>query len=321
MPRPISAERIAEAHSSIDKVFLGTPVIESPILDRKIGCHVIVKDESANPIGSFKGRGADYFCAVSSMRGREIVCASAGNFGQGLAWGMRRQGGRVTIIAAATANALKIARMRELGGNVIIEGADFDAANEAAKAYGKKHGVAYIEDADHPEVAEGAGTIARELTEGGHQLDAMFVPVGGGALINGIATWLKHASPKTRVIGVCAEGAPAYAQSFAAGRVIPTTTCTTIADGIAVRVPVASSLETMRRVVDEVVTVTDDEILDAVRLLYRSAGIIAEGTGGAALAALIRQKDKWRGKTVALPNCAKNLTDEQKAKWLGITPA
>ncbi len=321
MTRPISADRIAEAHTVIDPVFLDTPVVENASLDRALGCHLVVKDESANPIGSFKGRGADHFAAIHGLKGKEIVCASAGNFGQGLAWGARRQGGKVTVFAATGASPVKIARMRELGANVILEGADFDGANAAAKAYGNMHAIPFIEDAAYPEIAEGAGTIVRELTEAGLKLDAMIVPVGGGALINGIAVWLKHASPSTRVIGVCAQGAPAYALSYAAGHVIETPTCETIADGIAVRTPVAASLETMRRVVDEVVVVSDMEILDGMRMLHRTAGLVVEGTVGAAIAALVRQKGKWRGKTVAIPLCGNNLTDEQRRTWLGIGPA
>lgn len=317
-PRAVSPERIAEAAKIIDPVFLNTPVVTSPALDKRAGRPVLIKDESANPIGSFKGRGADNFCQTYAKAGSRFVCASAGNFGQGLAWGARRVGATVIVFAATTASPIKLDKMRALGADVRLEGADFDGANEAAKRFAAESGLAYVEDAAFPEVAEGAGTIAREVTEAGHDFDAAVVPVGGAALINGIATWLKHARPGIEVVGVCAEGAPACKLSFDAGRVIETETCNTVADGIAVRQPVASSLETLRRVVDRVVLVPDDEILAAMRLIYDTTGVIAEGTGGAALAAVLRDPAIAPGRPVVIPNCGGNLTAEQKLNWLGI---
>jgi threonine dehydratase len=315
-PRPVSPEKIAEATKIIDPVFLGTPVVTSPALDRKAGRAILIKDESANPIGSFKGRGADNFCQTYVKPGFRFVCASAGNFGQGLAWGARRAGASVIVFAATTASPIKLARMRELGADVRLEGNDFDSANAAAKRFAAENGIDYVEDAAFPEVAEGAGTIARELTAAGLDFEGIVVPVGGGALINGIGTWIKHARSEVEVIGVSAEGAPAPKLSFDAGRVVETQTADTIADGIAVRQPVASSVETMRRVVDRVVLVPDPEILAAMRLIYETTGLVAEGTAGAALAAALRLRD-GKGPVVVI-NCAANLTAEQKRDWLGI---
>lgn len=313
--RPVSPERIVQAASAIDPVFLDTPVVTSAALDKRAGRPILIKDESANPIGSFKGRGADNFCQTYAKPGFRFVCASAGNFGQGLAWGARRSGATVIVFAATTASPIKIDRMRALGADVRLEGNDFDGANAAAKRFAAENGLAYVEDAAFPEVAEGAGTIARELTEAGLAFEKIFVPVGGAALVNGIGVWLKHARPEVEVIGVCAEGAPAYKRSFDAGRVIETEQAETIADGIAVRQPVASALETMRRAVDRVVTVPDDEILAAMRLIYETTGLVAEGTGGAALAAALRTPGN---DPVVIPNCGSNLTAEQKRRWLGI---
>jgi threonine dehydratase len=280
---------------------------------------VLVKDESANPIGSFKGRGADHFCQTHARPGTRFVCASAGNFGQGLAWGARRAGASVVVFAATTASPVKIARMRALGADVRLEGVDFDEANAAAKRYAAENNLAYVEDAAFPEIAEGAGTLARELTEAGVDLGAIVVPVGGAALINGIGIWLKHARRDVEIIGVCAEGAPAYKLSFDAGRVIETESSNTIADGIAVRQPVATALETMRRAVDRVALVPDAEILAAVRFLYDATGLVAEGPTGAALALLLRDPGIAPKRTVVIPNCGGNLTDEQKRSWLGIS--
>ena len=185
-PRPVSPDRIAKAAKVIDPAFLNTPVITSPELDKRAGRPVLIKDESANPIGSFKGRGADNFCQTYAKPGSRFVCASAGNFGQGLAWGARRAGATVVVFAATTASPIKIDRMRALGADVRLEGTDFDGANSAAKRFAAENGLAYVEDAAFPEVAEGAGTIAYELTEAGLEFDAIVVPVGGAALMGTI---------------------------------------------------------------------------------------------------------------------------------------
>ncbi|MEZ5924103.1 MAG: pyridoxal-phosphate dependent enzyme [Hyphomicrobiaceae bacterium] len=318
LPRDVSAERIVEAAKFIDPVFLDTPIVTSPALDKRVGRPVLIKDESANPIGSFKGRGADNFCQIHAKSGSRLVCASAGNFGQGLAWGARRAGANVVVFAATTASPIKVERMRALGAEVRLEGADFDAANAAAKRFAADSGLPFVEDAAFPEIAEGAGTIARELTQAGLDFDAIVVPVGGAALINGIGTWLKHARPTVEVVGVCAAGAPAYKLSFDAGRLIVSDKIETIADGIAVREPVETALRTMRRVVDRALLVPDDEILAAMRLLYETTGLVAEGTTGAALAVLLRQSNIAPGRPVVIPNCGANLTIEQKKTWLGI---
>ena len=203
-------------------------------------------------------------------------------------------------------------------GNFQTAGDDFDGANAAAKAYAKEKGLDYVEDAAFPEIAEGAGTLALEMTEAGHAVDAFFVPVGGAALINGVGTWMKHAQPKCQVIGVVAEGAPSYKHSFEARKVIGTATCNTIADGIAIRAPVAISVETMLRVVDRVVVVSDAEIIAAMQRLYQTTGIVVEPAGAAGIAAAFRYRAEWPGKTLATILCGGNLTDGQKADWLGV---
>ena len=275
-----------------------------------------VKDESANPIRSFKGRGTELYVRTAVKPGAELVCASAGNFGQGLARAGRAHSHKVTVFAATTASPLKIERMKDLGAQVRLEGDDFDAANAAAKAYAAKQGARYVEDCEIPEVGEGAGTLARELTEAGVAFDAFFVPVGGGSLANGIGTWLRHARPDCRVIGVCAQGAPALHLSWHQHRLVETPTASTIADGICVRVPVAFALDHLARSLDDFVMVSDDEILSAMRLLHKATGIEVEPAGAAGMAALLARKDRSIGSAATLITGA-NLTPEQKAKWLG----
>jgi threonine dehydratase len=299
----------------IDPVFLRSPMLRGTALDRVVDADVVLKVETLNPIRSFKGRGTELLAAGLVDR-PPLVCASAGNFGQGLARAARRRELPVIVFAAERANPLKVAAMRALGAEVRLEGADFDAAKEAARRYAERSGARYVEDGALPEIAEGAGTIALEITEAGVSPDVMLVPLGNGALVTGIGTWLRHAAPATRVVGVVAEGAPSMRLSFEQNRPVPTPAARTIADGIAVREPVPYALETMRGVVDQVVTVTDAEIVRAMRLVHEHLGVVVEPAGAAGLAALLAHPEDWRGALVATPLCGGNVTPADARDWL-----
>ncbi len=313
----ISLEGIREAATVVDPVFRDTPqFVSEPISDR-LGVTSVLKVESVNPIRSFKGRGADYLLHRLGDEGAAVVCASAGNFGQGMAYSARRRGSRLTVFAAVSANPLKVERMRALGAEVVLEGADFDGAKAAAKRRAESSGALFVEDGLLGPIAEGAGTIGLELTRLPDHLDAVLVPLGNGSLINGIGTWLRDASPATRVIGVCAAGAPAMEMSWREGRPVSSESVATIADGIGVRVPVPEALEIMRGTVDEVMLVSDEEILAAMRMLLLDAGLLIEPAGAAGLAALVKRREELRGRRVALPLCGGNVSEEQFHEWLG----
>jgi threonine dehydratase len=273
----------------------------------------VLKVECVNPIRSFKGRGADHL--VKRLDGRQpLVCASAGNFGQGMAYACRKSQRRLTVFAGTSANPLKVERMRALGADVVIEGEDFDAAKDAAKRYAHDGDELYIEDGLLGAIAEGAATIAVELLRD-QPPDVVFVPLGNGSLVNGIGTWLKHAAPATRVVAVCAAAAPAMEMSWRAGGPV-TAQSSTIADGIAVRVPVPEALEIMRTTVDEVMLVTDEEIRLAMRMLFFDTGLVVEPAGAAGVAAAMRRRQELAGLRVATPLCGGNLTEEQIRDWL-----
>lgn len=310
-----SAGRIADAMTVIDPIFLRSPVIRGSSLDRALDAELALKVETLNPIRSFKGRGTELFAASLADR-RPLVCASAGNFGQGLARAAIRRGLTVTVFAAHRANPLKLAAMRALGADVRLEGDDFDAAKGAARRYAESSDAMYVEDGALPEIAEGAGTIALELTEAGIAPDVMLVPLGNGALVGGIGAWLKNAAPATRVVAVVASGAPSMRLSFEQDRPVSTTQADTIADGIAVREPVPYALECMRSVVDEVVAVTDAQILRAMRLVHEHVGVVVEPGGVAGLAALVAEPLRWRGALVATPLCGGNVTAADARHWL-----
>ena len=312
----ISIDRIREAADAIDPVFKDSPQYVCEPLSAHLGVTTVLKVECLNPIRSFKGRGTDFLLHRLGPQAAGFVCPSAGNFGQGMAFAARKRGGRMTVFAAVSANPLKVERMRALGAEVMLEGADFDAAKAAAKDFAQRTGALYVEDGLMPEIAEGAGTIALELGRMQEPLDAVFVPLGNGSLVNGIGTWIKHFSTATRVVAVCAAGAPAMELSWRAGKPISTESATTIADGISVRVPVPEALAAMRVTVDEVMLVSDDEILAAMRLLLLDAGLVAEPAGAAGLAAVAKLRNEFAGRRVAVPICGGNLTEDQIRRWL-----
>jgi threonine dehydratase len=206
--------------------------------------------------------------------------------------------------------------MRSFGAEVRLEGSDFDAAKEAARGHAAETNAWMVEDGLEPEISEGAGSIGVELLRESVPLDAVLVPLGNGALLNGIARWVKAASPATRVIGVCAAGAPAMQESFLAGTPVIHDRVDTIADGIAVRVPIPEAVSDMRGIVDDVRLISDSHIIHAMKLLYRQAGLLIEPAGAAGLAALLDGGAEFRDAHVATVLCGGNLTDEQVRRWI-----
>jgi threonine dehydratase len=312
----LSLGRIEEAARCIDPVFLGSPQYEAQILGDELGLRLVCKVETTNPIRSFKGRGTDYF--LHRMGGEEgrLVCASAGNFGQGLAHAARKRNVPLTVFAAENANRAKVEGMRRLGAEVRLEGEDFDGAKAAARVLAESEGWRFVEDGREAEIAEGAGTIALELCRWPEPLDALLVPLGNGALLSGVGTWMKARAPSTEVIGVCAIGAPAMALSLREGVVNTTERVDTIADGIAVRVPVKEALSDLSGVVDDVLLVDDETMVEAMRLLFWKMGLAVEPAGAAGIAALLAHRERLAGALVATPLCGGNLTEQQIRRWL-----
>lgn len=316
-----SWKNIARAMTLIDPTFLRSPIARHPTLDDKLGCRIISKVESINPIRSFKGRGTSLY--VTSRRDElaakvRLVSASAGNFGQGLAYAARTEDLPLTVFAPTTANPAKVAAMRGLGAEVILEGEDFDLAKQNAIEYAGEMGGDLVIDGDEPLIAEGAGTIAYELTEqcADDPLDAVLIPLGNGAIATGMGAWLKQRWPSTSVVAVCAQGAPAMAQSWAASAHIETKTVNTIADGIAIRVPVDYALRSMKETVDEVVTVTDDRIIEAMRLVRECLGLIIEPAGAVGIAAILSDPVRWSHTSIGTVLCGSNIDSARAKKWL-----
>jgi threonine dehydratase len=277
---------------------------------------LVLKVETINPIRCFKGRGTDFLVSGLPAGSSALVCASAGNFGQGMAYAARKRGIPLIVFAAESANRLKLDRMRELGADVRLAGRDFDEAKEHGEAFAAETGARWIVDGREPAIAQGAGTIAVELCRWPHAFDVALIPLGNGALLSGIATWLKAKSPATRVIGVCAVGAPSMALSLKNGRAESSESMTTIADGIGVRVPVPEALADLAGVVDEVLLVEDGAMIEATQLIFRQHGLLVEPAGAAGLAAAITFRERFQGASVVTPLCGGNLTAEQIREWL-----
>ena len=260
---------------------------------------LVLKVEIVNPIRSFKGRGTDFLVSNLPADSPALVCASAGNFGQGLAYAARKRGLPVVIFAAESANALKLDGMRKLGADVRLVGRDFDAAKEHAYRFAEETGGRYIEDGREPAIAEGAGSIAVELCGWKDPFDVLLFPLGNGALLAGVGRWMKAHSPTTRVVAVCAAGAPSMALSLQERTVHCTDTADTIADGIAVRVPVPEALDDLANVVDDVLLVADEAMVEAMKLVLHFHGLVLEPAGAAGVAAAMVFRDRFRGSRVA----------------------
>lgn len=302
--RTLNLASIEKAAQLIDSAFLHSPQYEDRMLNAALGKRVLVKVETANPIRSFKGRGADFFARSLDPKQR-IVCASAGNFGQAMAYVGRSRRIPVQVFVANDVNPAKAERMRLFGAKVTLCDGDFEVAKQNArqKAIDDPDWI-FVEDGAEDAITEGAGTIGVELLAAG-AIDTVVVPLGDGALITGIGAWIKDRSPGTQIIGVCPEATPAmlYAWRKARGvRQVPHRSPSvggvadlnrpahTIADGIEVRVPVQKSVEKMKNLVDDIVLVNDDALIEAMRLSASALGFVLEPSGAAGLAAICQHE-------------------------------
>ncbi len=315
-PRRITLDRIEAAARGIDPVFLHTAQWVCEPLGDELGVRIALKAETLNPIRSFKGRGADWL-VQNLPPGAALMCASAGNFGQAMAYACRARGVPLTVHAAESANPLKTERMRAMGAEVILAGADFDAAKSHAREHAAREGIRFVEDSRDPEPTEGAGTMALEWLAFPARLDALLIPLGNGAMLAGMATVIRASLPETRVVAVAATGAPAMVESLRSGRMVTHDRIDTIADGIGVRLPVPEALADLTGLVDDFLLVPDALIVDAMRLLHRHAGLVAEPSGAVGLAGVLQDPARFRGQTVGTVICGGNLTPDQMRTWLG----
>lgn len=260
-----------------------------------------LKDETVLPTGSFKVRGA--WAALTAELGRtdvrEVVAASTGNHGAAVAWAARELNVAARIFVPRGANSTKTGRIRDLGATLVEDGDDLTDAIDAASEY-VRHGAAFfLHDASNPDVPTGTAAIGHELLEQCPTLSTVYVQIGDTALIRGVASALKSSGLAIRVVGVVAAQAPSYALSWRAGHVVETPSAQTMADGLAVRRPLAPNVAAIRELVDQVIEVTEAELQHAMEWLEHRDHIIAEPSGAAGVAGLIRDPDRT-GTLVAL---------------------
>lgn len=315
MPNRLSIARIRKSVEVIDPVFLNTRQFTSTSLNGLLGTELILKDETANPVGCFKGRGAEFF-AAQHTDGRRIICASAGNFGQAMAYACGRRHIPVTVYASVNASPIKLEGMRELGAEVVLHGEDFDAAKLEAKRVAATSDARFVEDSLDVETVEGAGTMGLELLEYPEPLDALLIPLGNGAMFNGIACAYKSARPQTKMIAIQATGAPAMIESWQQGKIVSHDSISTIADGIGVREPVPEAVDDMTALIDDGILVSEPGIRQGMRLLREHAELIAEPSSAVGVAAILENGDRFREQRIGTIICGGNVSNDQLKAWL-----
>ena len=253
---------------------------------------VHLKLEIELPTGSFKPRGALYALATKLRQETiaEVTASSTGNHGAAVAWAAKMLGIPATIFLPKDPNPVKRKRIAEAGARIVETGApDLAQAAVEAAAYSKREGVYFLNDATDARIPAGTGTIGLEILSQLPSVASIFVPMGDTALIRGVAAAVKQSNARVSIVGVQAERAPSYYLSWKAGRSISTETCDTCADGLATRVPQPENVDAIRELVDDVMLVSEDEMLRAIRLLYEHAHVIAEPSGAAATAAFVKR--------------------------------
>ena len=266
-----------------------TPLDFAANLSRRLGNQVWLKREDQQPVFSFKCRGAYTKMASlpSTVLARGVVAASAGNHAQGVALAAAKLGAHAVIVMPVTTPEIKVDAVRNLGGEVVLEGDNYDAACAFALRIGAERGLTFVHPYDDPEVIAGQGTIAMEiLKQHAHDLHAIFVPVGGGGLIGGIAVYIKSLRPDIRVIGVEPDEADAMFRSLAAGRRIMLDHVGIFADGVAVRQVGEETFRLAQKFVDEIVLVSNDEICAAIKDIFEDTRSILEPAGALAIAGM-----------------------------------
>jgi threonine dehydratase len=286
-----------------------TPQYAWPRLAERTGAEVFVKHENHTPIGAFKVRGGMVY--MDRLRREQpqlegVVSATRGNHGQSLAFAARGAGIAATIVVPRGNSAEKNAAMRAFGAELIEHGRDFDDAKEYAAALARQRGYAFA-PAFHRELVIGVATYAYEFFAAVSDLDTVYVPIGLGSGICGVIGMRDALGLATRIVGVVAQNANAYARSFAASEVVTTDTANTFADGLAVRVPDATALAVISDGADRIVEVSEGELVEAIGIYFSDTHTLAEGAGAAPLAALIKERARMRGRRVGLIMTGQNI--------------
>jgi threonine dehydratase len=311
-------EEFRAAQDLVYSIMQPTPQIVWPLLCERLGVEVWVKHENHTPIGAFKARTAIVYAAELFRETRGItglVTATRGNHGQSVALAARRFGVPAHVVVPRSNSAEKNAAMRAQGANLIEFGSDYQESKEHARRLGEEHGWHFVPPY-HRDIAKGVGTYWVEFFSSVADLDVVYVPIGQGSGISSCAAVRDGMNRKTKIVGVVAEGAPAYALSFAAGRKVEAPVTTLLGDGMACRAPDDESLAVVLQTVDHIVQVSEEEIRQAMKIIFTDTHNVAEGAGAAGLAAALKEKPGLHGKRVGLVITGGNVDHDVFARVL-----
>jgi threonine dehydratase len=305
---------VRNAQQLLAKYFLPTPLQPAAAFSTD-GAEVFLKLEIGLPTGSFKPRGALYSLAanLSKRNITEVTASSTGNHGAAVAWAAKTLGITATIFLPANPNPVKLQKIVDLGARIVEAGGpDLVHAFLQAQEYSARPGVYFLNDATDADLPAGPATIGLEILAQLPPAAAIYVPMGDTALIRGIGAAIKQTNPQVKIVGVQAERAPSYYLSWKKGVAVPTDTCDTCADGLATRTPEPENVQAIRALVDDVVLVSEDELVRAIRLLHDRERIVAEPAGAAATAAFMKQP--YRHGPVALLVTGGNISNAVRAR-------
>jgi threonine dehydratase len=310
-------QNILEAHSRLNPYALETPLVRSLAFSQATGAEVWLKLENLQPTGSFKVRGAlnKLLSLPPEQLAKGVVAASSGNHGAGVAWGLAKLGAKGIVFVPEGASPTKLEAICRLGAEVRVYGTDGADTEVYAREYAHQNGLSYISPYNDPDVIAGQGTIGVEIAEqmgDPVQPDAVFVTVGGGGMISGIASYLKSVSPTVQMIGCQPENDAAMLASVRAGRIVEIDAKPTISDGSAGGLePGAITFDLCQRLVDAWVTVSEAEIRAAMRAFLETEQGGLEGAAGVALAAFFKTAEQYKGKTMVVVICGANISPEK----------
>jgi len=303
---------VLDAARQIRPYLQPTALRRYPSLDRLVGAEVHVKHENHNPTGAFKVRGGVNLISRlgEDERQRGVIAASTGNHGQSVAYAARLFGVPAVICAPANANPVKIESMQDLGAEVVLQGERYDDARRHAEELGREHGYRYIHSGDEPLLIAGVGTHTLEILQEQPHVDTVIVPIGGGSGAAGAAIAAKAINPSLRVIGVQSDAAQAAYLSWKSGELIESPNGTRT-EGLSTATPFALPQRIMRRLLDDFVLVSDDEIDAATAVMIEKTRTLVEAAGAAALAAALKLRESLRGRAVALICSGGNISPAQ----------
>jgi len=300
------------ARRTVAKYLRATPFFKSIPLSKRLGFDAYIKCENLQPIGAFKVRGGINLISKLSDEERQhgVITASTGNHGLSIAYASALFGVKAIIGAPIGSNPYKMQTIKDLGAHIELHGKDFDEARLWVESQAREKGFRYVHSANEPLLIAGVGTLYFEILEELPDVDVIFVPVGGGSGASAACIVAKAVNPSIKVIGVQSEGAPAVYESWRSGKTVETEKVATFADGLATRVPFELTMRIMRRLIDEIMLVSEEDLKRAILLLLETTHQVAEGAGAASVAGAVKMRQDLKGKKVALVLSGGNLTLE-----------